>query len=198
MIGGPLAPVVAITPGDGRDLGPWLAALGAAGLGTVVLREPALGAADYEALAREAVRHVPQVILHARNPAAAALAGRMSLGLHLPATVSLDASRVFGVSCHDRRDLDAAFARGAAWAFLSPVRSPSSKPDDREPLGVERFLAAASGRPVWALGGITPDRADLLRARGAAGVAVIGALFGVASPQAAADELRAFRWSSVA
>lgn len=192
-VSAPLAPIVAITPGDGRDLGPWLEALGGAGLGTVVLRERALSTDAYEALVDEALRWVPQVIAHAKNPAARAIAVRRGLPLHYSSSEGPGpVPGGFGVSCHAAADLDAAFASGAAWAFLSPVWAPLSKMNDVAPLGPEAFFAACSARPVWALGGITPDRFRLLRARGAAGVAVLGALFGAASPALAASNLRAF------
>jgi len=188
----PLAEVVAITPGDGRDLGPWLAALGGAGLGAVVLREAAPSADAYERLVDDALQHVPVVVMHAKNPAARAVAKARGLPLHFGSSDPIEpVAGGFGVSCHSGADVDAAFAAGAAWAFLGPVWAPLSKDKGAPPLGPDAFLAAARGRQVWALGGITPDRRA--RLRGAAGVAVIGALFGAASPALAASNLRGFR-----
>jgi len=108
-------------------------------------------------------------------------------GLHLTAAGVAPPGRRFGQSCHDRAELDRAFAAGARYALLSPVFRPTSKPDDeREPLGIERFVAWAAGRPVFALGGVTPDRAASLSAAGAHGVAVLGAIFGERDPRAGA------------
>lgn len=169
--------LLAITPGDGRDLVPWLTALARAGLPGVLIREPAL---DRRSLARLAQIPVPYVVLHTRNPHAA----QLGLPLHGPGCD--------GVSCHSEAEVNAAFAAGASYALLSPVWRPTSKPaDTRPPLGLERFLAAAEARPVYALGGLQPDRYRNLRRHGARG-AVSGALFGAESPEIAAERLSLF------
>ncbi len=162
--------LVAITPGDGRDLVPWLEALGAAGLPGVLLREPSLEPRWVAA----AVQAVPVVWLHwrCRDPR------RYGLPVHEQRQ-----------SCHSAAEVDQALASGAAWALLSPVWAPTSKPDDsRPPLGLERFLAVAAERPVIALGGVTPDRYAALRAHGAS-AAVLGDLFGQPDPVAASERL---------
>ena len=58
--------------------------------------------------------------------------------------------------------------------------------------GLERFLAVARGRQVYALGGVTPTRHHELAERGGAGSAVLGDLFGQPSPRAAAERLTAY------
>ncbi len=69
----------------------------------------------------------------------------------------------------------ARFIAPALVTLISPVFTPLSKPEDRPPLGVERFfaLAATLPGPAFALGGITVER---LRDFKPAGVAVIGAV----------------------
>jgi len=124
-----------------------------------------------------------EVWVHDRH----AHARHQSGGLHLAAGALPPRNRPFGQSCHTAEALDRAFASGAAYAVLSPVFRPTSKPDDRRPaLGVDRFVAWADGRPVWALGGITPERARVIREAGGRGVAVLGGIFAQPDPAAAA------------
>ncbi len=174
--------LLAITPGDGRDLDPWIESLADAGLRAVLIREPHLGPEAFEDLARRAARRIEEVVLHETNPHAATTAARLGLRVHHRTA-----------SAHSAADLDRAFAHGARWALLSPVFRPTSKPDDeRPPLGNATFLQWAAGRPVLALGGVTPERHGELLAKGAFGSAVLGALFGAPDPDAAANVLRRF------
>jgi thiamine-phosphate pyrophosphorylase len=82
---------------------------------------------------------------------------------------------VIGVSCHSREDLERAQVEGADYAYLAPVFAPLSKQDSRSPLGLDGFAAAIRGLtiPVFALGGLTPDRLSECLAAGAAGIAGI-------------------------
>ncbi len=173
--------LLAITPGDGRDLRPWLTALVGAGLPGVLIREPQLGRDALAELAAIAVGTPNvEVILHTKNPHAS----DVGIRLHGPGC--------HGVSCHSENEVDSALDSGAAYVLFSPVWRPTSKPDDRRAtLGLERFLRCARGRPVLALGGVDPARFKILRERGA-GAAVSGALFGVKSPALAASRLREF------
>ncbi|MEZ4322641.1 MAG: thiamine phosphate synthase [Myxococcota bacterium] len=170
----------AISPGarGPADLRPWIPVL-ASRVTDLVLREPTRTRAELEPLARLALDAGLAVWVHVKCPGAAGLAADLRCGLHLPAHAAAPHDRPFGQSCHDRASLDAAFDRGAAYAFLSPVFPPTSKPDDVRPtLGEARLHALAAGRPVIALGGIDPDRAHALRSAGAAGIAVLGGIFG--------------------
>jgi thiamine-phosphate pyrophosphorylase len=137
-------------------------------------------ARDQLALARWYVDRGARVIVNSRADIAVA-AG--AAGLHLPSNSLapnelrriVPAGFLIGVSCHSREELERAEREGADYAYLSPVFSPLSKPDDRPPLGLDGFAATIVGLriPVLALGGITPERIpDCLRA-GAAGVAGI-------------------------
>lgn len=114
-------------------------------------------------------------------------------GLHLGerAMTAADARRFglpLGRACHDRAGL---LGSAADWALLSPVAAPLSKPRTSPPLTVDGFREATAGLglPVYALGGIEPALAAPLRRAGAAGLAVIGAVFLAASPGLAAAEL---------
>lgn len=175
-------PLLALTPGDdgpARDLTTWFGPLAEAGLVELVLREPHVSPDRLAVLCEAAAAQGLQVWVHDRHPAARA----RPEGLHLKADTPPPVGRQFGQSCHDPTELDRAFGAGATYALLSPVFRPTSKPDDRRPaLGIDRFVAWAAGRPVYALGGITPDRAGPLRVAGAPGMAVLGAIFDPRDP----------------
>jgi thiamine-phosphate pyrophosphorylase len=76
---------------------------------------------------------------------------------------------------------------------VGPVWPQATKPDAAEPGGVERLRAigAASPWPCVAIGGIDAARARLVRATGAAGVAVVSAICGQPDVAGAARALRA-------
>jgi thiamine-phosphate pyrophosphorylase len=97
---------------------------------------------------------------------------------------------LIGVSCHDAAGLFAAASGGASFATLSPV-FPS--PNKGRPLGLARFsaLVCGAGLPVYALGGVDATQARALKAAGAAGLAVISAVFGRPDPAAAVSDLLA-------
>lgn len=114
------------------------------------------------------------LLLHARCP------GALTLGkpLHLPADAARPpGARAMGQSCHDAAELVAAHARGCAYAVLSPIWPPGSKPGDPRPtlgLGGLKAACAISPLPVLALGGIRSDRVGACLRAGAFGVAGIG------------------------
>lgn len=172
-----LGPLVGIT--DGADP-PRVRAAVAAGLGTLLLRADRVPTTLLDLPCR--------LVLHTRAPEALALATELGLGLHLPGTGDVAAVRAafrgpLGKSCHSVAEAHAVLRAGADWVFLSPIFPPTSKPGDRRPpLGP----AALTGiGPVWALGGITPLRAEACRAAGAAGVVVMGGIFDTPDPAAA-------------
>ena len=142
-------------------------------------------AEDLRACAETLQRSLPGLILHTRTPGALACATALGLGLHMSERSDWVQCRgqftgVLGASVHSRVSLLKARAAGLDYALLSPVFSPTSKPEDeRTPLGLEGLRRALQGLdlPVYALGGIqSGDVADCLAA-GACGVAVLGGLF---------------------
>ncbi len=183
--------LIAITPGDhtiARDLRPWLRRLGEAGLQGVLLREPHLSSAALSDLIAAATASVPWVALHDRHPDARSRGLPVHLHADAPAT-----TLPHGRSCHGPEEVDAALRAGASWALWSPVWRPCSKPGDRRvPIGIEPFLEHARDRPVWALGGVTPDRLGALCRGGGAGGAVLGGLFSAADAQGAVASLRRY------
>lgn len=93
-------------------------------------------------------------------------------------------------------DAELAASVGADYVGIGAVHATGSKADAGPPIGEGEFarLAAAATRlgiPVVAVGGVTAERAAALRAAGADGVAVIGAVFGAADPASGARALRA-------
>lgn len=175
------------------------AALSAAPPGRVAVQVRAKGAPARELLALAAALHpvcaragAPMLVNDRAD--VAKLSG--ADGVHLPeAGLSVAQARrllgpdaLVGRSCHDRAGLEAAAAAGATFATLGPV---GAVPGKNRPMGVDRFARAIAGLdlPVYALGGVDAAAAPALRAAGAAGVAVIRAVFGRPDPADAVGAL---------
>jgi len=94
-------------------------------------------------------------------------------------------------ACHTLDDLARANDEGADLCTWSPVFAPRSKRADFPLQGLDGLAAAArtSRSPLLALGGLDVQRAPACIGAGAAGVAVIGAIFGAARPADAARAL---------
>ena len=113
-----------------------------------------------------------------------ALAARLG-GVHLPADGlpvadvrrSAPPELAIGRSTHSVAEVRDAAQNGADYVFFGPIYPTKSKPG-HPGVGLERLAAAsrAASIPVYALGGISPQRIDAVFAAGAAGVAAI-ALF---------------------
>ena len=121
-------------------------------------------------------------------------------GVHLgKGTVSVSAVRaggyagLIGYSAHSGEEAAAAFAEGADFATLSPVFPTNSKFSSGPLLGLDKFEreVTLAGGPVYALGGVGAENAATCLARGARGVALIGAILGADDPARAAREVRA-------
>lgn len=112
------------------------------------------------------------------------LARKMNVGLHLPeagisaaeARAQLGPDAVIGKSVHSVES--AMLAEGASYLIAGHVFETSSK-EGRPPLGLDRFaeIVHASPTPVFAIGGVTPERVTDLLAHGAAGVAAMSPFF---------------------
>lgn len=124
---------------------------------------------------------------------------RVDAHLHLPAQglrpsdarPHLPAGRWISAAVHDATE--AANARGADVALVSPVFKPISKEDPRRPLGVEGLeaLAASTSARVFALGGIHAETAARIPER--FGLASLGGVLHAADPLQAAKALLAAR-----
>jgi thiamine-phosphate diphosphorylase len=129
------------------------------------------------------------VFVNGRPDIAAAVgANGVQLGLHDLAPA--DARRVFprgwiGCSVHSRGEAAAAVADGADFLVVGSIYETASHPG-HPAAGPDLVRECARlGRPVIAIGGITPERAIEVKAAGAYGVAAIRALWQAADPAAA-------------
>lgn len=86
--------------------------------------------------------------------------------------------RLIGLSTHTLAQVEAALDSGADYLGFGPIFSSPTKSGHAAPTGVEnlRIVAARSGLPIVAIGGITAARAPAVFAAGATSVAVISEL----------------------
>lgn len=169
------------------------------GCRALLLRDKDLPRGERVALARRLValgRPLGAKLLVSADAEAAREAG--AAGVHLPrdgdpaaARALLGSGALIGYSAHDLSEAEFAEAAGADYVTLSPVFASAGKPGYGPCLGLDG-LAEVSGRialPVLALGGVTASRLAACLAAGAAGVAVMGAVMGAASPRSAMRRL---------
>ena len=116
-------------------------------------------------------------------------------GVHLPeAGIPTPAARALlgedawiGRSVHETTNVTPALESGADYVFLGPIWPSASHP------GVPGMglgaLSGAAGRPILAIGGVTPDRAGKARRAGAYGVATVSALWLAEDPGSVAREM---------
>jgi len=167
--------------------------------GTVLVqvREKQLGGRDLVALVSRvvAVAHArgARVVVNDRVDVALACGAD---GAHLPesglavaeARALLGAGGLLGASVHG--EAGARARRDASYLVMGPVWDSPGKPAS----GLDALrdaVAAASGTPVFAVGGIDPERAALARGCGAWGVAVIRAVMAAADPATVTARLAA-------
>lgn len=171
----------------GRGLVETVARCAGAGLQAVVLRELDLAVPLRAVLVDRLARHVRVIGAHRVLPGAA--------GVHLASAQPLTEAAgapLHGRSCHDSDGVRRAAADGAAYVTISPVAPSASKPGYGPALGVEGVtsaVAAAGGTAVYALGGVGADNAAALRAAGAHGVTVMGAVMRAEDPAAVVTAL---------
>jgi len=168
-----------------RPLEDCIAAAIQAGVDWVQIREKDLPARRLLALAESALKYAPpqgntRVVVNDRlDVALAACAHGVHLGTRsMPAEVvrgMVPGGFVVGVSCHSLEEALAAQAAGADYVLLGPIFATPSKLAYGAPLGLARLreVTARVSIPVFALGGITPDRLAACREHGAAGIAGI-------------------------
>lgn len=98
---------------------------------------------------------------------------------------------VLGGSAGNPDEARRATSAGAHYLGVGPIHVTGNKPDAGTAIGAEGFeeVSAATTLPCVAIGGITIADAKVLRAAGAAGVAVIGAVLGALDTEDAARDL---------
>lgn len=177
----------------------------AGGATIVQVRDKAASARDLLALARVLVGalSVPVIVNDRVDVALAAGAAGAHLGHDDPPLDQLrphlPAGFLLGLSVGSPAEAE----RGRTWPAdywsVGPCFPTAHKPDAGAPLGAAGFARLAhlapTGTPVIGIGGITPNNAGEIARAGAAGVAVIGAVWegegGLSDPTAAARALRA-------
>jgi thiamine-phosphate pyrophosphorylase len=86
-------------------------------------------------------------------------------------------STIVGLSTHDRAQVDRARTAAATYIAVGPIFGTLTKETGYTARGLDLVrYAAASGKPVVAIGGITLDHVSDLLAAGASGIAVISDL----------------------
>lgn len=171
----------------------------AAGLRAVQLRGKDLPDAEFLTLARslrEATRrHGARLFINGRLDVALEIGADGLQRGHdsLPTAVlrSRAPGLTLGVSVHSPDEARAAERDGADFIVFGPVYDTPSKRAYGPPQGVQALARAVQtvAIPVFAIGGITPDRVAAVRATGALGVAVISAILAAERPS---DATKAF------
>ncbi len=194
----PLPRLHAITDADvlaHPDLGIRAAAIAAAGSAV------ALHARDRTGTTADLARAATRFVALARAPEASVfVSGRADLARAVGAQgvqlsrddlAPADARRVMGPgwigrSVHGPEEAEAAAAEGADYLLVGAIWETDSHPG-RAPAGLGLVRrAAATGLPVIAIGGVTPERAVAARDAGAWGVAAVRGLWQAPDPAAAA------------
>ena len=84
-------------------------------------------------------------------------------------------------------------AAAADYLGVGPIYAQQTKVDAAPPLGLDglRRIRGLTGKPIVAIGGLTPDNSAAVLAAGADGLAVVSAIVAAADPEAAARRFRA-------
>jgi len=170
-----------------------------AGTRFIQLREKDLGEAELQNLAVLALalcRDYDAIMLVNGPPEIAQQVG--AAGTHWPEsqlgsgdfTPTQYPKLLHGASVHSPSSAVAAEARGMGYLVRGSVFPTGSHPNSA-PVGVEGLVAVtiAASLPIYAIGGITPDRVQACLAAGAHGIAVIGAVWDADDIGAAVREL---------
>jgi thiamine-phosphate pyrophosphorylase len=114
------------------------------------------------------------------------------LGSHSEATEvvreKVGEKMLIGVSTHRREEIERAAKQGADFVTFGPVYATPSKAKYGKPQGLEKLSEACRNSliPVFALGGITPERATEVQRAGAKGIALISAIIASSDPSLSA------------
>jgi thiamine-phosphate pyrophosphorylase len=170
----------------GRDLVDVVEAAVEGGVGLVQVRERDLTDAEIEGLLGRILVRLrgtdARVVVNGRP----AIARALGIGLHLPAAAPPVLARpaLCGRSIHDENEAWRARAEDVSYGVAGPIFPTASKPG-HPGTGLallprlDRIVAPA---PIFAVGGLTPERVGAVLAAGAHGVAVRSAILGASDP----------------
>lgn len=197
-----LGPLLYVTPEEVpvRDLVRRAIESARGGVTGVILRRKAATSWEFSELVRNFRDNVPRGLpwLVNRRMDFAVVGG--ATGLHLPEAhppiprirTQVPASLLLGASVHSLSAAEEAVREGADYLIAGPVFDTPSKRAFGPPIGLsllEKIVSSVSV-PVFAIGGIGPEEAPMVRSVGAFGMAVMGALSYAPDPVAAAFALR--------
>ncbi len=109
----------------------------------------------------------------------------------LDARVLIGPDRILGLSITSEADLERADLSVVDYLGVGPVYATSTKADAAPPMAIGGLaaIAARTGLPVVAIGGLHAGNAADAIAAGAKGIAVVSAICGAPDPESAAREL---------
>jgi thiamine-phosphate pyrophosphorylase len=171
----------------GRDLVDVVEAAVGGGVGLVQVRERDLTDSEVEALLGRMLDRLrgtgASVLINGRPAIACAL----GIGLHLPAAhppPALPRPLLCGRAVHDEGEARRALSEDASYVVVGPVFPTGSKPG-HPGTGLDalaRLAGIVAPVPVFAIGGLTPERVAPVLAARAHGVAVRSAILGAPDP----------------
>ena len=197
-----LGPLLYVTPEEVpiRDLVRRAIESTRGGVSAVILRRKTSTSWEFSELVRHFRDNVPRGLPWLVNRRMDFALEGGATGLHLPeAHPPLSRIRqwvsgggLVGVSVHSPAAAEEAVQEGADYLIAGPVFETPSKRPFGPPLGLPRLgeIIRSVSVPVFAIGGIGPDEASMVRSAGAAGMVVMGALSYAPDPVAAAFALR--------
>ena len=149
-------------------------------------------------VARALLAALPSNVVLVVNDRADVAIASGAAGVHVgaddlpPAAIRRIAPPGFVIGASVGTEAEVAAAADADYVGIGPVFSTASKHDAGDAIGPARFaqLRALCNRPAVAIGGIDAENAASVMAAGAAGIAVIRAVFAAPDPELAARTLR--------
>ncbi len=193
-----------------------IAAIAAAGVDWIQIREKDLSGKQSASLVRQALDRVSKHGSHSKSETRIIVNDRLDValaeqagGVHLgenslpvdeakrllkssPAAQTSDNDFILGVSCHSLEAAKSAASAGANYIFFGPVFATPSKASHGAPQGIDRLARVCSSVniPVLAIGGITLANVSSCLSAGASGIAAIRLFQDAADPASMVDAIR--------